>query len=681
MVHQSIRTTILTVLVLTVAALVASVTAEPAKASSPDQDLINMYGYADYIITEGTRSSVNITYRECVNDGTCEWAVRSISQGSSLSLTQLSALDGSLSVVMTGGTLGNLTLIQTDSLQDITRTDIEFKMLGGELANLRMLTVPSYLESRLENSYILMFGPLGDITLDLQTGRIGDLVPTEDMISVGMMTVLIGDEMSIDRMLTSGSNGRYDIILVRLLGGTVGYMSNDKSVVGVLTYEFESGSMDYFSIGANSEAGNNNLLSAMSTFYVQGDVTVRVDNSVTIRQAIIGAGILDTPSVLWNGDMPNSYSSKNIEIDAPGMAISPDTCFFTSNRTHSNVYFFSTYTVGGTLRTRSISTNYYSGSTQMSVYGEDGIWASATDMSIQVGHYLYLNTMLTIYSNSVFTVEPGGRLVTAGHMLLLGVLMNNGDVLNSGVIEKREGGDIQGFSVMGDGFVAYGINVNTTDGMIEVMASDDDTVILKTDGTVYIGPISALLKGGDRGVVITVPNTVYVSGSEFMIGLKELENGDYISGYELTTTGIDCNVLESLSIEVTVPCAVSSDMKCYVYHQGSDGTYQVMEVIDRSYGEIMFLASGLGEYYLSTVPPDGEVKSGLDENTLNICLAVIIVIVGAVVVYILLKKDRAQSRGPMTPSCTRRRHRCRTREGSQRPRSHGGCRIRWRICW
>ncbi len=640
MVRQGVRATILTVLVLTATALAAAAIAEPAEAPFPDQDLIDAYGYADYIISEGAKFSVDITYREYADDGTYEWAVRSVLQVSNLSLTQLSALDESLSVVMTGGTLGNLTLIQTDSLQDITRTDVEFEMLGGELANLKVLTVPSYLESGLKNSYILMFGLLGDITLDLQVGRIGDLIPTEDMISVETMTVLIGDGMSVDRMLTSGSNGRYDIILVRLLGGAVGYMSNEKSVVGMLTYEFESGSVDYFSIGANSEAGSNSFLSAMNTFYVQGDVTVRVDDSVTIRQAIIGAGILDTPSVLWNGDTPNPSSSRNIEIDAPGMAISPDTCFFTSNRTHSNVYIFSTYIIGGTPRTRSISTNYYSGSTQVPVYGENGIWASATDMSVQVGHYLYLNTMLTIYSNSVFTVEPGWRLVTAGHILLSGVLVNGGDVLNSGVIEKRDGGDIQGSRVTGNGFVAYCIDVSPTDGRIEVMAFDDDTVVIRTDGTVYISLISALFDGGDRGVVIAVPDTLYVGGNEFMVGLRELEDGDYISGYELTITGIGRNVLESLSIEVTVPCTVSSDTGCYVYHQGSDGTYQVIEVVDnRSYREIVFMASGLGEYYLFTIPPDGEVGSGLDENTPNIYLAAVIVIIGAVVVYILLKRD------------------------------------------
>ncbi len=639
MVCQGIRATILTVLVLMAIALAAAAIAEPAEALSPNQDLIDAYGYADYIISEGTRSSIDITYREYADDGVYEWAVRSVSQNSSLSLTRLSALDGNLSVVMTGGTLGNLTMIQTDSLQDIIRTDVEFEMLGGELADLRVLTVPSYLESGLENSYILMFGPLGDITLDLQAGRIGDLIPTEDMISVGTMTILIGDGMSVDRMLTSGSNGRYDIILVRLLGGTVGYMSNEKSVVGVLTYKFESGSVDYLSIGANSEARSNSLLSAMNTFYVQGDVTVWVDDSVTTRQAIIGAGILDTPSLLWNGDIPTPSSSRNIEIDAPRMAISPDTCFFTSNRTHSNVYLFSTYTVGSTPRICSISTNYYSGSTQVSLCEEDGIQASATDMSVQVGHYLYLNTMLIIYSNSVFTVEPGGRLVTAGHMLLSSVLMNDGDVLNSGIIEKREGGDIQGSPVTGNGFVAYSINMSPTDGRIEVMASDDDTVILRTDKTIYISLISVLLEGGNRRVVITVPDTLYVGGSEFMVSLRELEDGDYISGYELTITGIDRSVLESLSIEVTLSYTASLDTECYVYHHGSDGICRVMDVIDRSYGEITFLASGLGKYYLSTVPPDGEVESDFDENTLNIYLVVIIVIVGVAVVYILLKKN------------------------------------------
>ena len=52
-----------------------------------------------------------------------------------------------------------------------------------------------------------------------------------------------------------------------------------------------------------------------------------------------------------------------------------------------------------------------------------------------------------------------------------------------------------------------------------------------------------------------------------------------------------------------------------------------------------FVASGNGTYFLSTVSPEGIDGSGLGENLINIVLAIVIVVVGTGVVYILLKRD------------------------------------------
>lgn len=622
--------------VAAVAVLAATLVMPSAYAPSVDQDLVDQYPDADFIVSDGGRSTVLITYRTVDDEGNPAWEVRSVSSGSSLNLTDLTSSVGGLKVVMTGGSLGNLTLMQADEVLDNAQVDVEFLMTGGSLSDLRVLSVPSYLEGDLGNSYVLMAALLGDVVLDLRGGTIGDLIPTDDMVSVNSLTVGIHEGMNVDRMLASGSNGRYDIVTVNLEGGSVGYMANERSVVGVLNYEFRSGSVDYFCIGADTENGSNNNLSNLNTFYVQGDVHVHVDTAVAVRQAVIGGGIIDIPAILWNGSAVTPSLARNVEIVAPGMPLTPDTCFMTSNRTQGNVYQFSSYTTGGTPRTRPISTDYYQNSTRHPVYGEEGVWSSATDMTVEVGQYLYVEAELTVASGSTLTVDAGGRLVNSGNIYLSGILANGGLVMNSGVIEKREGGTIQGDDPQGDGFVAYCINVNPTDGRIDVMASDDDTVVLRTDGTVYISRISVLLENGDREVRISVPETLYVGGDRFLVSLRETDDP---SGYSLEVGGIDPEVLRSLTIEITVPCDIPQDTDCYVY---DIETGHSMEIVDRSYGEITFLADGAGLYHLSTISPEGIDESVTDdsgENLLNIALAIVIVVVGAVVVYILLKKD------------------------------------------
>ena len=641
--------TLLAFFAVTVAVMAAVASMPVSEAPSVDQDLVDDYGYADVIVYEGTRSSVYIATKVPVqgSDGgvSYEWEVESVSQGSSPSLARLSELSDGFTVVMVGGTLGNLTLVQTDVVDGVSPVDVTFEMYGGSLSDLRVLTVPYSLESQLENSYTLMFGPLGTVELDLVSGSIGDLIPTEDMVSADSLDITIGEGTVIDRMLTTGSNGRYASVSVELRGGHVGYMTNEKSVVGSLSYDFRSGAVDYFCIGADTENGSNTYLSDLNTFYVQGDVHVHVDDSVEVRQAIIGAGILDIPSRLWNGDVAQSTASIDVEIDAGDMPLSPDTCFMTSNRSQGNVYQFTTYTVGGTPRTKAMSTDcYISGSSsRQPVYGDEGVWASATDLTVNVGQYLYVNAQMTISSGSTFTVSQGGRLVTTGHIFLVGLLQNDGDVYNSGVIEKREGGAIAGNEPIGDGFVAYCINVSPADGRIDVMASDDDTVILRTDSTVYISRISVLLENGDREVTITAPESLYMGGDMFLISLREVSGVSSLGAYDLDVIGIDEAVLSSMRIEVTVSCSLGSDTGCYVYHVDEEtGDVVAMEITDRSYGEITFLADGTGQYFLSTTSPEGIDDSDgsvLSENALNIALAAVIVLVGTIVVYILLKKD------------------------------------------
>ena len=129
----------------------------------------------------------------------------------------------------------------------------------------------------------------------------------------------------------------------------------------------------------------------------------------------------------------------------------------------------------------------------------------------------------------------------------------------------------------------------------------------------------------------------------FLIGLREVSGVSSLGAYDLDVIGIDEAVLSSMRIEVTVSCSLGSDTGCYVYHVDEETEDVVaMEITDRSYGEITFLADGTGQYFLSTTSPEGiddSDGSALSENALNIALAAVIVLVGTIVVYILLKKD------------------------------------------
>ena len=613
----------------------------PDSSAASDDDLKSEYGYADYIISDSGRSTVTVLHKITSVDPdtgeiSYEWERRTVSYGASHVLTRLSELGDSLTVVMAGGVLGSLTLIQADVVKDAGPVDLTFEMYGGEVSDLRVLSVQASLKGDLRDSYTLMFSPLGDVRLRLAAGSVGDLIPTEDMVAAASLEVDVGQGMTVDRMFTTGYNGRYGQVQVTLSGGSVGYMANVRSVVGNLEYDLEHGSVDYLCIGADTEYGSNSRLSDMNTFYVQHDVRVSIDPTVEIRQAVIGAGIFDIPSTLWNGDVLAQQPAKSVEIDAPETVITPDLCFMTSNRSQDTVYQFTTYTVGGTPRTRTISSVFTAewSSSPLPVYGEGGIWASANDLTVHTGFSLYLDAQLTVPSGSVLTVSPGGEVVNVGDMVLMGTMVNNGAVVNNGVIEKRD----EGTEPLGSGFLAYCISLNPSD-KIEVMASDDDTVILRMEDTVYVSYISVLLENGDMEVVIRAPDTMFVGGDRFMISLRGTDPVGGETAYELTVEGIDQSVLSYLDIEVTVPAEPQAR---YVYHVGDDGTMVPMEVGEGAYDEITFTADGTGVYVLSSTVPEGVVvpkAGGLDDDTKNVILAIAIAVVGSIVVYILLRKD------------------------------------------
>ena len=629
---------------IAVALLSATLSVESGdSAITPDRQLISEFPDADVIIYDGTRSSVNIMKRtnafnsaEPSEDG---WTVTSVMKGGSLTVAQLSELKGDLNVVMVSGSLSTVNLLRVDHRDDQRDPcDVTFTMEGGSVDYLKVLTVSSSVRSSLKDHYTIMYQPLGHISIDLRSADITELSPTEDMVEASDIEIKVSSGSTVDRIFPSGKNGRYGSVYMELDGGSVGYMTNLKAVVGSLEYRFRSGSIEYFCIGADTEYGSNYSLSNINSFYARGSVTVDMDPTVSYRSVIIGSGIMELPAVLWNGDKISTNtietSSKNVLIDAKDTNVDLDKCFRTSNRSQNTCYQLSSYTIGGNARTKSLSSYCYGsviGSVQ--VYGKRGIWSSASDMEIHTGYHLMISGLMNIPSGVTVTVSKGASLTIANQLYLGGILVNEGTVNNTGVIEKGREGSIEG-NVSGNGYIAYSISVTPReDGSIDVMASDDDSVVIRSNDTILIKSISVLLSNGDYEVHISAPPSMYFEGNWFLVSLKASKSDDKGVTYQLHIDGIDKAILSSLTVSVTIP--MPSNSEYHVYR--SDGNE--MAITDMSYPDLTFIAEGTGTYRVTDTSDEPGTDATRKNMIMNYALAASIVLVGVATVYMLLRKD------------------------------------------
>lgn len=608
---------------------------------TPDMELAEEHPDADVIIYEGAKSAVNVMKRTSSFtdiESPEEWTVSAYPSGSSLVVTQLSVLAGDLDVVMVSGTLGDLVLLRVDVKDDQRApVNVVLEMSGGTVGTLKVLTVTSAVKEQLKDHYTIMYRPLGAVKLSFSSCKATEVSPTEDMVEAESIVSKVSSGAAIDRFFPSGKNGRYASVSFVLDGGSVGYMTNVCSVVGTLDYDMRRGSVDYFCIGADTEYGSNYVLSSINSFYARGDVSVRIDDTVSFISAIVGSGIAEIPTILWNGDkVPMSTietSAKNILIDGPGQ-VWQDKCFRTVNRAQSTCYQLSSYTIGGNAKTKTMSTTTYSSGTgTIQVYGEKGIWASASDMEVRTGFHLMTSCVFAVPSGAQLHIAQGASMTIAYQCYLEGTLAAEGEVVNSGLIEKVHGGTIDG-SVEGDGFIACSISVSPReDGSIEVMASDDDSVVIRSSGGSYIKSISVLLLNGDRQVTIVAPSSMYFTGSWFMISLKQVFSGDREAQYRLAVQGIEPSALAAFTTTVTVTMPGSTDYHVYAEDENE------MKVLDATYPQLSFIAQGAGVYRIAE-HPNGQAIDEEDRSAmLNYMLAAAIAVVGAITIGIILRKD------------------------------------------
>lgn len=601
----------------------------PSAAEDSEAALQDDYPDADVIICEGENGYVSLIYRMSSDDSP-SYYTRTVRSGGDVRLFSTSEGRSSINVVMIGGSLGSLTVLTLDRYdRGISPADISFEMKGGSIGVLQMVLVPSGVASSLPSSYYSAFRPVNQLNVTLG-GFVSEFNPTSALIGVSALDLKIVDGAQINRLYPTGYNGSYGSVDVTMTGGAVGYMSNQRSYIGSLHYSFVFGSIDYLCIGADSEGGAGYSLSNFWTSYVRYSVDVTMGEFFEIGTAIVGSGILDVPSILCNGQIPETVIARNVVLDCLPATISADRCFFASD---GKVHKFSSYAIGGSPSTGSIHTTYYTSYQSRSVYGDDGIWPSILGIEIGEGVQVTFNTLLLIGPDATLRVVPGAIVVNASRIIVNGSIVNEGSFKNNSVVEKRSGGSFVG-TMDGEGVLAYSIIVlPSKEGRVDVMAESDDAVVLRAeDGDLFFNTASIYLKSSNSKIVLTAPSSMYIGGESFTVGLKKIHTTADTQTWSLFFSGFD--VGSSISIDVMIPLRLADGFTAKI--SGPDGSEA--EVLSIQDGVLSFRANGSGDYLISAVmaedPGEGSLLSGM---SLNIIVAALITIVAAIVVYLLLR--------------------------------------------
>lgn len=588
------------------------------------------YPDADVIICEGANGYVSLIYKMESADSTPSYYTRTVRNGFDARLFSSSEGRTSIDVVMLGGSLGTLTILMLDRYdKNAVAADMTFTMKGGSVNTLQMVQVSGSASSLLPSSYYSAFHPIGDLDVTIG-GTVREFMPTSALVGVRSLDLKIIDGALIHRLYPTGSNGSYDSVKVTMTGGAVGYMTNQRSYIGEMDYDFRLGSIDYLCIGADTEGGSGYYLSNLWTSYVQYDVDVSLGEFLSVGSAIIGSGIIDVPSVLCNGQVPETVIACNVNLDCLSATLSADRCFFESD---GKVYRFSSYNVGGEPSVGTQRSTYYSSYRSYQIYGEGGIWSSSSGITVIEGIQVVFNTDLVVRSGTAMMVEPGAIAVNASKIVLYGTIDNGGIFRNNAVIEKRGEGAFLG-TVKGEGVVAYGIVVlPSKEGRIDVMTESDDAVVLRAeDGGLFFNTASVYLKNSNSRVVLTAPTSMYIGGDSFTVGFERTDRTADSQTWRLFLSGFDAD--SSMTVDVTISLRLADGFTALV----TDDSGNRVEEVSIGDGNLTFRAGEPGIYHVRAVEIDDSGGSSiLSGMSLNIIVATLIVILAVIVVYLLLR--------------------------------------------
>lgn len=640
------------ILAILIGAIIVSALPSACAGEDKEPSPQDRYPDADIIITESVRG-VSITTRNPNVDG--GYSVRTVASGSSLRLADLSDIDGSLSVVMDGGTLGELTLVQIDVYDPgISDAAVSFRLVSGSIDRLCVASVQSFLSSRIPQSYFDAWIPFGEVDIDL-SGNVGEFRPTSSLIGVSSLEISVCDGARIDRLFPSGEDGFYRHIGMTMTGGTVGYVSNQSSVVEDLSYDLIRGRVDYLCLGADTEGGAGYYMANLWSFYAVRSASIDIGDLMDIGSMILGAGLADVPSVLCSGESPMVPVIRDIRVDAGDHVLKLDRSFCSAG---SKVFRLTGYSIGSTPSESTPRVSYYRSYSACPVYGDGGVWDSAFGASVDPGTVFHLTADAVIGSYAAFLIQEGGILFNASAIQIHGTMENSGSVRNGGLIEERGSGLYSGSDPEGDGIVAQCIESSSSE-RIDVMTVTRCAVTLRGySGEISFNRALVIVEGIKCSLLLSAPEGLYIKGDPVVISVEETRpEGGWTASWKVYVSVADSMSSSLLSISLTVPIKATDGYEGVV--SGPDG--RRMTVTDTSESGTTFRIDGNGVYSFGVVQmTDGGEDKGIlgDPLVVNTIVAVFIVVLASTVVYLLLRKSRGP--GPSSPRLLRC---CRGREG------------------
>ena len=232
---------LLLVMLLSLAVAMTSF-AEDEDAADPAPLPQEIYPNADVIITKDSKDNTLVTFRaygdyKVTKDHPSEWFTITYPSNTDVTIRNLSMVDSKLNIVFDGASVKKLILFSVDTKAALNAAvNVNFHMYSGEIQTLSLMSIPRSISQYLGTSYDSMSSPLHTVTLNLHKGSIDLLNPTAYMVSITNYHLNIFNDMSINKLYTTGENGKYSNLYVNMNGSHIGYMTNIASKVGTIRY-------------------------------------------------------------------------------------------------------------------------------------------------------------------------------------------------------------------------------------------------------------------------------------------------------------------------------------------------------------------------------------------------------------------------------------------------------------
>ena len=639
------------VLILAVSALFLAVCLFCGSTDAADTNDLSpeeRYPDADVILTLDQRGDTLMTFKAYGEYKPSEqhpsiWFTQTFMSSSDVLIRSMDDVDKKITIVMDGPSIKDLTLFTLDSRSALSASiDVDFTMVKGSIQTFSLFSVSPKAQSYIGTSYDMMYTPIANADIVLKSGKIVTFDPTSDMLAVTNLKLQIDHGMTIGSLYPTGENGKYSSVRVAINGATIGYMSNLASRIGYLEYDIMSGSIDYLSIGANTEHTSARNLAALPTSYVTGDVTVRIGPLTDVKRCIMGAGILNIPHILCNGTSISDPVVRMVVIDAPGTVVYNDVAFLNERR--NLALHFGNYTFGESPSFSALMDTMIVKGATTKVYSEEGIWDPVSSCTLPEGSFLSMNADLYLPSDSVFLLKEGATAVNSGRIILYGSMFLEGKMVNNSAIQCRPDSYIEG-DVSGIGYLADYIRYYGQTDVLRAMSSREAMVIEQEQPAPLTG-LFAAFTDDFRSVSVSTTGAQRIIGDQFTIALTHSGPSEHFSAsYRMDLQGIDRQTLKACSVYVTMPTDPEYRTAAYVYNEET-GKYVVLESVEYA-STITVSASNYSQFHLflyttetPNLPEDDPSNPDAGMGDLDYVLIIAIVAVLALTLRTLITMKR-----------------------------------------